>query len=186
MDPVLSTAPVALPVDLASAKRHVRETSDEEDAYIAGLIAAATDHFDGATGILGLCLSRQGWTEFFPGFAGPLVLTLGPVISLDSVQYRDGDGVLQTVTGARVVMQGRRAVVCPAVGESWPAAGSDPDAVQITYTAGHDVVPAALQQAILLTVGHWFVNREAVVMGAPQPLPMGAMSLVQPYRRILV
>lgn len=37
--------------------------------------------------------------------------------------------------------------------------------------------------AMLLLIGHWYANREAVVVGAsPSAVPMAVESLLQPYR----
>ncbi|MCW2485942.1 phage gp6-like head-tail connector protein [Candidatus Symbiopectobacterium sp. NZEC127] len=40
-----------------------------------------------------------------------------------------------------------------------------------------------VQVAMLLLIGHWYENREAVVIGlSVQPLPFAVESLLQPYR----
>lgn len=53
-------------------------------------------------------------------------------------------------------------------------------------TAGEDpmVINAAVQASILLTLGHLYANREAVVTGITvAPLPFGAHALLRPHRR---
>ena len=47
------------------------------------------------------------------------------------------------------------------------------------------VITPAFVQAILMTVAHWFVNREAVIVDPAKPaeLPMGARSLLEIDRR---
>lgn len=58
--------------------------------------------------------------------------------------------------------------------ETDPAYFLDPDA--LLY--GEDV-----ETAMLLLVGHWYANREAVVVGAASaPLDFAVESLLQPYR----
>ena len=47
-------------------------------------------------------------------------------------------------------------------------------------------VPAALQQALLLLIGHWWENREAVIDGAYRKLPLGFEALITPYREIKI
>jgi hypothetical protein len=45
----------------------------------------------------------------------------------------------------------------------------------------------SIVSAILLTFGHLFANREDVVVGAPAvELPLGARSLLRPYRRVMM
>lgn len=49
------------------------------------------------------------------------------------------------------------------------------------------VVNDSIVSAILLTFGHLFANREDVVVGAPAvELPLGARSLLRPYRRVMM
>lgn len=44
-------------------------------------------------------------------------------------------------------------------------------------------VPPALDQAVLLLVSHWFVNREASLVGvSAAPLPFGVADIVNDYR----
>ena len=43
----------------------------------------------------------------------------------------------------------------------------------ITYEAGTLELPATVQQAILLLVGHWYDNREAVVVGSVTSVEVG-------------
>lgn len=42
----------------------------------------------------------------------------------------------------------------------------------------------AVNQAMLLLIGHWYAHREAVLgmVSAPQEMPLGFWALVQPYR----
>ena len=39
-------------------------------------------------------------------------------------------------------------------------------AATVTYRCGYEVLPLPLRQAMLLLIGHWYTNREAVVVGA--------------------
>jgi len=58
-------------------------------------------------------------------------------------------------------------------------------AAVLAGTAGDDpmVANAEIQAAVLLTVGHLYMNREDTVVGATvAELPRGALDLLQPYR----
>lgn len=52
------------------------------------------------------------------------------------------------------------------------------------------VVTPALEHAMLLLIGHWYVNREAIVIGGSgaggAEVPMAARFLMTPYRRFKV
>ena len=202
--PVLVTPPAILPVSLDEAKAHLRLVARGPMAkscqttttmFVKGLIAAATDHLDGWTGILGRCLVEQTWRQDFEAFAPCLSLPLGPVISITSVTVAgelidSGSYALKTDVGgrARVEVDG--------------AAASG--AVSITYKAGYATIPAvpaepgpeapakttvppAIKTAILLLVGAWYENREETAIGvsvAALPNSVAVHALLAPYRRI--
>lgn len=70
--------------------------------------------------------------------------------------------------------------------EQWPQTYTREDAVRVTWAAGYGPaatdVPAAIRQAMLLMIGHWFENREASVVGVSvTDLPMAVNSLLAPY-----
>jgi hypothetical protein len=45
-------------------------------------------------------------------------------------------------------------------------------------------VPAAIKAAMKLAIGHWYENRESVVVGVTaMTLPMAFDALIGPYRR---
>lgn len=44
---------------------------------------------------------------------------------------------------------------------------------------------ASIDQACLLLIGHWYANREAVVIGTiTAEVPLAVQALLQPYRRM--
>lgn len=103
----------------------------------------------------------------FPCFParGPLLLPRPPLQGVEAVTYTDGAGTEQTLDPSAYVVDtasepGRITPV-----STWPA-GTD---VRIRYTAGYgdneDNVPQRYRQGIRLLVGHWYANRESVVIG---------------------
>lgn len=197
--PVLATAPVLLPVSLAEAKRHLRVDDNSEDALIEGLVRAATEHLDGWAGVLGRCLVEQEWRQDFDRFAHELYLPLGPVISVTTVTWRNAAGQVATVSASNYDLRtdaGGNNCVRFDSDYSFPDDLHESRAVSVTYKAGYETipeesetpaqstVPAPIKAAILLLVGHWFSNREAVTVGAATPLPMAVDALIEPYRRV--
>ncbi|CAN5480344.1 head-tail connector protein [soil metagenome] len=188
--PVLVSPPAVPPISVDDVKRNSNIEHSEHDALIEGFIAAATQHLDGYSGILGQALITQTWRQDFCGFAEPLRLALRPVRSV-SVSYFDADNAAQTLSG------GIYARWADALGSylelvplaSWPATYGRRDAVSVTYVAGWGDapadVPAPIRQAMLLLVGHWYAHREAVVTGTiATALPFAVDALIQPLRRI--
>lgn len=194
--PVLVTLPSIKPVTLIEAKAWLDIGYNEKDTVITGLIAAATAHLDGWTGILGRCLCEQTWRQDFDGFARCLRLPFAPVISITSVKYDDADGVEQTVAGSDYSLLND--AVGPFVRFSndftIPSLSNSLPSVRVTYLAGYaDIsgtprtssVPDDIKHAIALLVRHWFDNPTAVVVGVgAQVMPMAVDALLAKYRRI--
>lgn len=95
--PVLVTAPATMPVTLTEAKAQLDVSYTDKDTLIEGLIAAATAHLDGWSGILGRCLITQTWRQDFDRFNRCLRLPLFPVASITSVKYTDAFEAEQTI-----------------------------------------------------------------------------------------
>lgn len=195
--PVLVTPPSIKPVTLTEAKAWLDISFTAKDTVINGLIAAATSHLDGWSGILGRCLCEQTWRQDFDRFARVLRTPLAPVMSIVSVKYDDENGDEQTIDPgsyelliddlgpylkfADTYQVPQIAAGCPAVRVAYvagyPSTGSDPNKVW----AG----PDDIKHAIALLVRHWFDNPSVAVIGATvQSLPMNVDALLAKYRRI--
>lgn len=193
--PVLVTDPAILPVTLGEAKAHLREDGDEQDTLITAMIEAAVSHLDAWTGILGgRCLVEQTWKQEYDCFARCLRLPLFPVISIESVTWRNEDGQISTISDTNYLLRTdeRGSYVRFHDGYTFPTGLHESAAVAVTYVAGYpntedatpaSTVPAAIKAAILLMVAHWFNNREAVSAEGLTEVPASAHALIAPYRR---
>ena len=69
---------------------------------------------------------------------------------------------------------------------SFPDIADRIDAVECKYTVGYGAasdVPNAIKQAILLTIGNWYANRESVIIGRiTSELPQSALWLLNTYK----
>lgn len=196
--PVLVTPPADLAVSIEEAMRQCRISADDYDPaglteiqqLLGAYILAATELLDGWTGILGRCLKTQVWRQDFDGFARCLPLGLGPVNAIGSVTWRDSAGQVSTVAPGDYTLNtdgGGRSVVRFRNSWSMPGNLDESAAVSVTYSAGSDSVPVPIQQAILLSVGAWYENREEVVVGATVsslPASVAVDRLLAPYRRV--
>jgi uncharacterized phiE125 gp8 family phage protein len=188
--PRLETPPAAMPVSLADAKQHLRVLHSEDDLLITGLIAAATSHLDGWTGILGRALVTQTWSQGFAAFAPRLDLPVGPVASVVSLRYVNAAGALETAPAALydLLEDARGAYILLKSGEAWPEA--NPRAAQpvvATYVAGQPAadVPPAIRAALLLMVGDLYANRESTASAAAAiPMSTTVAALLAPWRRV--
>lgn len=189
LDLVRTVAPADTPVSLAEVKEHLRVEADshDEDFDIQLKLDAAVAYLDGYAGILGRCMMEQTWKLYLDGFPGgsTIRLPLVPVISVTSITYLDPDGASQTLaTTVYEVREGPVSEIGLKYDQSWPSFRRHARSVAITFKAGwanRAAVPAAIKAAILLMVGAWYENREAV--GEPMAtLPLGAEALLAPFR----
>lgn len=118
------------------------------------------------------------------------VLPLSPLLSVDSIQYTDTAGVLQTVPAAdyKIDLASEPPRVVPAYGKGWPSTRQEINAVQLTFTAGYGsgaAVPQAIRQWMLLQIGAMYENRHAEIIerGVAVSLPF-VDRLLDPYRVI--
>lgn len=181
-------------VTLAEAKAHLDVLHDDDDTLITALVAAATQHIDGANGWLGRAIGPQELEArgaFFEdcGIRPPFP----PVISVASVKYLDTNGAEQTLGPGQYEVRGNEIV--RAWGVSWPATRADEENVRIRYWAGYTAdpeedplvaaVPAPIAAAIKLMVGDLYFNRETTISGTiVQSVPMSVTveNLLAPYR----
>lgn len=174
------TEPAVEPVTLEQVKNHSRITHIEDDSWLLMAMVVARQFVEKTCE---LSLITQTRRTTFDGFRKPwLTLAYGPTISISSIQYYDQTNTLQTLASYQAALESNPCLIVPEAGQSWPQTMPNKiDAVKVTYVAGYgdpENVPAALRQAILLLVDHWYSNRSAVEMGAPGPIPFGVDSLI--------
>lgn len=194
--PVLVSAPTIKPVTLTEAKAWLDIGYTDKDTVITALIAAATSHLDGWTGILGRCLCEQTWRQDFDRFNRTLRIPLAPVISITSVKYDDEGGDEQTVEAANYSLKNDDLgpYVCFDDLFSFPSLSVNRPAVRVTYLAGYaDIagspktssVPDDIKHALALLIRHWFDTPTAVNVGnIVTVVPMGVDALLAKYRRV--
>ncbi|SNS53293.1 phage conserved hypothetical protein, phiE125 gp8 family [Sphingomonas laterariae] len=173
------------PVTLSEAKAHLRVFDSSEDDLIRGLIITAREWIEGYTGQL---LVRGQVSQSFDRWANPLRLRAWPIAigAQAVVSYVDPEGGDQMVASSRLSAGSRPARLSPVLGALWPAAAPVADAITVTVNAGYadrTAVPRSLRQAMLLLIGHWFANREAVNIGnITSDIPMTVEALAHPHR----
>jgi len=158
------------PISVEDARLHLRATESVEDAYIADLITAARQTVERRCSRSFYDRTLELVLDRFPS-CDEIRLLFGPVSSVPSITYLDADGVSQTFAAASYVLDSTSVHprVVLADGESWPETQAHPNAVTIRYVAGYGTdsvdIPADLRHAVRFLVGHWYANREAVVVG---------------------
>lgn len=195
------TTPVCEPVTLDEAKRHLYIEHEFDDVYITGLIAAAretVEHLTHRQFVKSQWELRLDRFPFGSNEVPPILIYRCPVLSVDSVQYYDVDGTLQTldedIYDADVTSTPAR--LRPSPWFWWPFTGYWQNSVLITFTAGYvDTddpdearrgIPQRARAAILFLVAHWYENREVVgdKSSAPASIPRNFDSLIRQLRVI--
>ena len=183
----LITAATLLPVTVAEAQAHCRV--EGEDTYLTALITAATAHVER---MLDISLLSRSWRLSLDAFTDAIELRRGPVTSVTSVTYYDTLGNLQTLSTAvyTVDLTSKPQWIVRTQGQSWPSLLDAVNGVRIDYVSGYATFPAEytdLKHAILLLVGHWYANREAVNPGnMASEVPLAFTALMDPFRRLTV
>jgi uncharacterized phiE125 gp8 family phage protein len=167
---------------------HTRAESTET-AYLRKLEKAAieaiqqrTGRYYGATATLTEYLTWRGW---------PMRVANEPA-TLATFQSWDGTA-WQTVDASTYYLQGPFIFWNSQTAPTWSPL-TMPARYRVTYAAGYTAAgdvwaaPVDIQQAVLLLVGHWFENREAVVVGesGTAELPLAVSALLDPHTRVAV
>ncbi len=178
------TPPASEPVSLAEAKAHCRIYGSEEDGLLAGYLVAARSH---AEVYLGRALATQTLQFTIDGDwpCDRIMLPRPPLQSVTEVTYSDTAGATQTLAAGqyRVDTTAHQGFIERAYGVTWPAVRDQSRTITVTYVAGYTQIPEPIRAALLLLIGHWYENREAVVIGqAPNEVPLGVDALLFPYR----
>ncbi len=157
----LITAPTTEPVSSTEAKLHLKVDDTADDNLISALIKAARmlcEAFQGRGYI------TQTWELTLDAFPeSPFELPPAPLASVVSIKYTDSGGTEYTMDPGDYVIDtsaepGRVAL---ADGVSWPSVDLYPvGGVKIRYTVGGASAPANVKQAILLTIGGWYEDRQ--------------------------
>jgi len=180
------TAASTFPVSLTEAKSHLKVDTSADDTYITSIIKAATQ------------LSEEYTNRFFidtvieqtcSSFADLQTLFKSKVSAVSSVKYYDSDNSSQTLDSAiyDVQLNYEPAQIQLADNQNFPSITKRNDAVVARYTVGYGSaasdVPEIIKQAILLTIGNFYQNRNSVVIGRiSTELPLNVKWLLDTYK----
>lgn len=175
--------PVTEPVSLIEAKTHCRVDIDEDDTHFTNVLIPAARRY--VESVSRRSFITQTWRLSLDDWphGDEIQLPRPPLVSVSSVVYKDQDGNSTTWASSNYIVDtdsepGR---VKLTYNNTWPSETLYPALpVQITYVAGYgdaDDVPEEYKQAILLLIGHWYENREAIgTVG--QPIALAVESLI--------
>jgi hypothetical protein len=187
LKPLTKPEDTAPALDLEFVKRALEIDDSRLDEQISVWIEGSTQH---AQRLRGEVLMTQDWEMILPaGFPSGNVIRLQPrpVQSINYVKYRDSSNVVQTfgtLSGSPVTTEEYELIDHPTKpllmlrgGYTWPTPAKD---VRIGITCGYTEIPALVKTGMILLVGNWHENREAVISGAynVNELPLGVKALL--------
>jgi uncharacterized phiE125 gp8 family phage protein len=172
-------------------KDYLRVDSSDEDTLLGVLIDAATQVAEHYLGRFLLTTVIEEFYDFFPvyktgvdpfrGDRNIVYLSRGPVQSVASLKYVDGNGDEQTVStdDYRSDLVSEPARIMPEHG--WYGTKDTVNAVIVRYTCGYTQasdVPANIKVALLLIIGEMYEKR----VDSVHRLPTASEHLLNPYR----
>ena len=172
--------PTFEPVTLAEARSHVRADDDaEENGRLDGLISAAREYCEAETS---RALATQTIEAYFPPANGKHELPRPPLQSVQAVTYTDEAGEEHAIPEGEYAVNFKAEPGFIVLDGDIP---SDARGITVTYTAGYSDtyrIPHTLKQAILLLVGHWYANREAVGTDLGKPVALAVERILPKHR----
>ncbi len=185
MDLRLITAPVAEPLHLEDAKKHLRIDDSDNDGYLFALIAAARRAVEAR---INGPLVAQTWEAVFDGFE-PVMPLQARLISVTSVTYIDTDGAEQTLAASEYDVDTTSLIgrIYPAYDKQWPTdVRRHRQAVVVRFVCGYadaDSVPDDIRHAMMMIVAQLYEHREEIITGSiVASVPMASEYLLAPYR----
>tara|TARA_R100000278_G_scaffold123252_1_gene112269 strand:+ start:870 stop:1445 length:576 start_codon:yes stop_codon:yes gene_type:complete len=166
-------------------KTHLKVDTTADDNLIAALIVACTNSAQEYTNRFFLETTLDMFADEWKEIS---TLLKSPVTSVDSIKYYDQDDNQQTldtsVYAFDMVSMPARIFLKP--NQTFPVLSERKNAIEVRYKVGVSSasdVDQAIKQAVLLTIGNYYENRQAVVTGTiATELPMNAKFLLDQYR----
>lgn len=174
----LISGPLALPISLAQAKKHLRVDDSDQDYIIDALIRAAVEDVQNEA-------SRQLVTATydvaFDGFpSGAWRLPHAPLRNVTHVKYLDTNGAQQTLpTSVYLVDRAREpGRISLAFQQVWPPTQSIPNAVTVRQVCGYATpFSADTSSNVLTATGHPYADADLVRLSTTEnslPAPLSA------------
>ena len=183
---VIETAGGTGIITTSEAKAHLKVDTTADDTLIGNLIAAAVQSAEAFTNrfFLTTQIIQYGdkWEDISYLFKSKVSLVV-------DVKYYDKDNSLQTLSTdiwlSDIKHQPARIGLKP--DKDFPQLAHRINAVEAKYKVGYGDtagdVPQGIKQAVLLTIGNWYQNRQEVIVGRiATELPKSAQYLLEQYK----
>jgi len=180
----VTTAPTVEPVSIAEAQAQTRSvtTDTTENTLLTALIVAAREYCEKYTR---RALAPQTIEAYPESFYQRMELPMPPLTAVTSIKYTDTTATENTFTGYVVDTYSEPGRIAIPENVSFPSFTQYViNPIKIVYTCGYTAatIPKAIKQAILLLVGHWYINREAAGVEVSKPIEFSVKNLLSLYK----
>lgn len=144
--------------------------SAPEDSLLTAYITMAREVAEEYTGRSLAAKTYELRIDAWPVWPAVVELPYSPVMEVESVSYLDSTGLLIAMDPSEydADLFSEPARLSQPNGAAWPTAMATPGAIRIRYRAGYDAISSpqtlpvatAVKQAMLLTIGEWYRDRE--------------------------
>jgi len=170
----------------AEAKDFLKVDTTADDTLIDNLIKAATESCQIYTNQYFLNTVVEQYSDKWLGI---YTLYKSPVSAITHIKYYDSDDTEQTWASSNYILDdvSKPARIGLAVDATLPSLSDRINAVHVKYTVGYGTastdVPDGIKQAVLLTLGNWYENRQTVITGrTATELPLSSQYLLDQYK----
>ena len=170
----------------AEAKDFLKVDTTADDDLIDNLVIAATESCQIYTNQYFI---RHTISQYSDNWDGIYTLYKSPVSSITHIKYYDTNDTEQTWADTNYILDdvSKPARIGLAVDATLPDLADRINAVHVKYTVGYGTastdVPDGIKQAVLLTLGNWYENRQTVITGrTATELPLSSQYLLDQYK----
>lgn len=178
----ITTAPTEEPLNLKEVKLFLKEEQETNNALIKNMIVGARKICEAKTNRKLVTQTVKLSLDEFPD--NEIEIQGSPIQSITHVKYYDSDNAQQTLAATNYQID----ITTEPARFDISSTGTFPDtydrfnAVELTFVAGYGLgssVPDNIKQAMYLMIGHWYENREDVVVGRQvNEVPMASEALL--------
>lgn len=183
---ILVTAPSDYPVTLDELRAHLRLDASDDDAALAGYLAASVAFIEQWAGVSMLQRTYKSYLDEWPSAVS---LPMGPLVSVTHIKTYDDADTATTWSASEYYVDTVKGRIFPRADYAFPLPDRVANGIEIQWVAGHATpgeTPENLRQAILLTAGHYYRNREAAGDTVQTTIPLGVEALVNISRNWLL
>jgi len=178
----IKTAPTVEPLSLMEAQEHLRLDVDDDAGLVTRLIKTAREFCESYQNRAFLTQTWYLWLDEWPDY---FEIPLPPLISVTAVTYYNTSNVMATVSAADYYVDSNSepGEIHLAYGKYWPTTTlREKNGICVEFVCGYgatpSTVPQVVIQAMLLLIGHWYENREALSEKPLSSIPMAVDSLL--------